>query len=45
MEHRTGRPLHAAFVHILWIADARMTELVQITDTGRWRDALDRSGS
>ena len=42
---RTGRPLHAAFAHILRIADARVTELVQITDTGRWRDALDRSGS
>jgi len=41
---RTGFPLHAAFAHILRIADGRVTELVQITDTGRWRDALGRSG-
>lgn len=36
----TGRPLSAAFAHILRFADGRITEIVQITDTGRWRDAL-----
>jgi 2-(1,2-epoxy-1,2-dihydrophenyl)acetyl-CoA isomerase len=42
---RTRLPLHAAFAHILRIEDGRVTELVQITDTGRWRDALGRVGS
>jgi ketosteroid isomerase-like protein len=36
----TGGALSAAFVHILRFADGQLTELVQITDTGRWRDAL-----
>lgn len=37
----TGRPLSAAFAHILRIAaDGRVSELTQITDTARWRDAL-----
>jgi uncharacterized protein len=36
----TGRALSAAFVHILRFADGKVTEIVQITDTGQWRDAL-----
>jgi ketosteroid isomerase-like protein len=36
----TGRTLSAAFAHILRIADGRVSELTQITDTARWRDAL-----
>jgi uncharacterized protein len=36
----TGGALSAAFAHILRFADGQLTELVQITDTGRWRDAL-----
>ena len=36
----SGRTLSAAFAHVLRFADGRITELVQITDTGRWRDAL-----
>lgn len=36
----SGHPLSAAFVHIMRFADGRITELVQVTDTGRWRDAL-----
>jgi ketosteroid isomerase-like protein len=38
----TGRPLSAAFAHVLRFADGRVCELVQITDTARWRDALAR---
>jgi 2-(1,2-epoxy-1,2-dihydrophenyl)acetyl-CoA isomerase len=37
----SGRPLSAAFVHVMRFADGHVTELIQITDTGRWRDALD----
>jgi ketosteroid isomerase-like protein len=36
----TGRPLSAAFAHMLRFAGGRVSELVQITDTARWRDAL-----
>jgi uncharacterized protein len=36
----TGRPLSAAFAHILRFADGLVTELVQITDTQRWHEAL-----
>ena len=36
----TGRPLSAAFAHVLRIADGRVCELTQITDTARWHDAL-----
>lgn len=36
----TGRPLSAAFAHVLRIADGRVRELVQVTDTARWHDAL-----
>ena len=38
----TGSPLSAAFAHVLRFADGRVCELVQITDTARWRDALAR---
>jgi ketosteroid isomerase-like protein len=38
----TGRPLSAAFAHILSFAGGRVSELVQITDTARWHDALAR---
>jgi ketosteroid isomerase-like protein len=37
---RTGRPLSAAFAHILRFTDGLVTELVQITDTERWHEAL-----
>lgn len=36
----TGRHLSAAFAHILRFADGRVSELVQVTDTARWLDAL-----
>lgn len=36
----TGRPLSAAFAHVLRFADGRVSEIVQITDTARWHDAL-----
>ena len=36
----SGRPLSAAFAHILRFADGLVTELVQITDTERWHEAL-----
>ena len=36
----TGRPLSAVFAHILRLADGLATELVQITDTERWHEAL-----
>jgi uncharacterized protein len=36
----TGRPHDAAFVHILSFADGAIIELVQVTDTARWHDAL-----
>jgi 2-(1,2-epoxy-1,2-dihydrophenyl)acetyl-CoA isomerase len=36
----TGRTLSAAFAHVLRFTDGRVSEIVQITDTGRWRDAL-----
>lgn len=38
----TGTSLSAAFAHTLSFTDGRVSELVQITDTGRWRDALRR---
>jgi ketosteroid isomerase-like protein len=37
----TGKSLSAAFAHFLRFADARVSELVQITDTARWQEALD----
>jgi uncharacterized protein len=37
----SGRPLSAAFAHILRFANGLVTELVQITDTQRWHEALD----
>jgi 2-(1,2-epoxy-1,2-dihydrophenyl)acetyl-CoA isomerase len=37
----TGRALDAAFAHVLRFAgDGRISELVQITDTARWHEAL-----
>ena len=36
----SGRPIRAAFVHILRFANGLVTELVQITDTQRWHEAL-----
>lgn len=36
----TGRALDAAFAHVLRFADGRVSELVQITDTARWHEAL-----
>jgi 2-(1,2-epoxy-1,2-dihydrophenyl)acetyl-CoA isomerase len=38
---RNGRRLSAAFAHILRFTDGQVTELVQITDTACWREALD----
>ena len=37
----TGRPLSAAFAHILRIEDGQVRELVQVTDTARWQQALE----
>lgn len=36
VERATGRPVDAAFAHVLRLADGRLTELVQFTDTARW---------
>ena len=36
----TGRPLSAAFAHVLRFAGGRVSEIVQITDSARWHDAL-----
>jgi ketosteroid isomerase-like protein len=36
----SGRPLSAAFAHVLRFEDDRVSELVQITDTARWQQAL-----
>jgi ketosteroid isomerase-like protein len=36
----TGRRLDAAFAHVLRFEDGRVSELVQITDTARWHEAL-----
>ena len=36
----TGRPLDAAFVHVLEIRDGCVASLEQITDTHRWHDAI-----
>jgi uncharacterized protein len=35
----TGRPLDAAFAHVLSIRDGRVASLEQITDTQRWHEA------
>ncbi len=34
----TGEPFAAAFVHIFTLADGRIVELRQVTDTRRWPD-------
>jgi ketosteroid isomerase-like protein len=36
----TGRAHDAAFAHILRFGRGRVSELVQITDTARWQEAL-----
>jgi ketosteroid isomerase-like protein len=36
----TGKPLSAAFAHVLRVSGGRVTEMVQYTDTARWREAL-----
>jgi uncharacterized protein len=36
----TGRSLSAAFAHVLRVTDGRVSELLQVTDTVRWREAL-----
>ena len=35
----SGRPLDAAFAHVLSIRDGRVASLEQITDTQRWHEA------
>lgn len=35
----TGRPLDAAFAHVLSIRDGRVASLEQVTDTHRWHEA------
>jgi len=35
-ERETGRPLDAAFAHVLAIRDGRVSALAQITDTRAW---------
>lgn len=43
---RTSGRLHeAAFAHVLRFRGSQVTELVQITDTRRWHDALAPEGS
>ena len=37
---KTGRRHDAAFVHILSFAGGGIIELVQVTDTARWHEAL-----
>src|SRR5690606_40713836 len=37
-------PLDAEFMHVVSFADGRIRELVQLTDSARWNDALDRPG-
>ena len=36
----SGRSHDAAFVHLLRVADGAIIELVQVTDTARWHEAL-----
>ena len=40
----TDRKLDAAFAHVLRFRDGRITELIQITDSARWHEALRPSG-
>jgi len=37
-------PLDAEFMHVVSFADGRIRELVQLTDSARWNEALDRPG-
>lgn len=39
-----GAPLDAEFVHLLSFMDGRISALVQLTDSGRWNEALAASG-
>lgn len=39
-----GGRLDAEFVHLLSFDDGRVRELVQLTDSGRWNEALSQSG-
>jgi ketosteroid isomerase-like protein len=36
----SGRPHEASFAHVLRFRDGRILELIQITDTQRWHEAL-----
>ena len=36
----SGRPHEASFAHVLRFEDGRIVELIQITDTQRWHEAL-----
>lgn len=36
----TGRSHDAAFAHVLRFQDGAVSELIQITDTARWHEAL-----
>jgi ketosteroid isomerase-like protein len=36
----TGRAINAGFVHILRFKDDAISELIQVTDTAEWRQAL-----
>jgi ketosteroid isomerase-like protein len=36
----TGKELNAAFVHVLRVEGDRLRGLVQVTDSGLWREAL-----
>jgi ketosteroid isomerase-like protein len=36
----TGRPIDAAFAHVLSIRNGRVASLEQITDTHRWHEAV-----
>lgn len=38
-ERTSGRPVDAAFAHVLTVRDGRISALDQITDTARWRPA------
>ena len=36
----SGRPLDAAFVHVLEFREGRVARHIQVTDSSRWTDAL-----
>jgi 2-(1,2-epoxy-1,2-dihydrophenyl)acetyl-CoA isomerase len=39
----TGKPLRAAFAHFWRFDGEQFTAVRQVTDSGKWRDALERS--